>query len=76
MLAPVVRGRKGEYGKMFADLKKEGFARVRVDGEVVTLDEEIPLNKKVRHDVEVVVDRLVMKDGITNRLSDSVETAL
>jgi excinuclease ABC subunit A len=76
VLAPVVRGRKGEYGKLFADLKKEGFARVRVDGVVHSLEEEIVLNKKIRHDIEVVVDRLVIKAGITNRLTDSVETAL
>jgi excinuclease ABC subunit A len=76
VLAPVVRGRKGEYGKLFGELKKEGFTRVRVDGDVHSLDEEITLNKKVRHDIEVVVDRLVMKGGITNRLTDSVETAL
>ena len=76
VLAPVVRSRKGEYGKLFEELKKEGFARVRVDGQVRSLDEAIELNKKVRHDIEVVVDRLVMKDKVQTRLSDSVETAL
>ncbi len=76
VLAPVVRGRKGEYGHLFAELKKEGFVRVRVDGQTHTLDEEIALNKKIRHDIEVVVDRLVVKEGVTLRLTDSVETAL
>ncbi|MCL2503658.1 MAG: excinuclease ABC subunit UvrA [Coriobacteriia bacterium] len=76
VLAPVVRGRKGEYGKLFDDLKREGFMRVRVDGEIRSLDETIALEKKLKHDIEVVVDRLVMKDGIRTRLADSIETAL
>jgi len=76
VLAPVVRGRKGEYGKLFDDLKREGFTRVRVDKESRTLDEEIVLDKKYKHDIDVVIDRLVMKDGIRSRLADSVETAL
>jgi excinuclease ABC subunit A len=76
VLAPVVRGRKGEYGKLFDDLKKEGFTRVRVDREVRALDEEIVLDKKYKHDIDVVVDRLVMKDGLGTRLTDSVEMAL
>jgi excinuclease ABC subunit A len=76
VLAPVVKGRKGEYGKLLDDLKKEGFTRVRVDREVHSLDEEIPLDKKYKHDIEVVVDRLVMKQGIEGRLTDSVEMAL
>ncbi len=76
VLAPVVKGRKGEYGKLLEDLKKEGFTRVRVDREVKGLDEEIVLDKKYKHDIEVVVDRLVMKAGITPRLTDSVEMAL
>ncbi|MHB9003144.1 MAG: excinuclease ABC subunit UvrA, partial [Coriobacteriia bacterium] len=76
ILAPVVRGRKGEYGKLLEDLKREGFARVRVDKEMRTLDEDIVLDKKYKHDIDVVVDRLVMKDGIRSRLADSVETAL
>jgi len=76
VLAPVVKGRKGEYGKLLEDLKKEGFTRVRVDREVKGLDEDITLDKKYKHDIEVVVDRLVMKDGITARLTDSVEMAL
>jgi excinuclease ABC subunit A len=76
VLAPVVKSRKGEFGKLLEDLKKEGFTRVRVDGQVHALDEEIPLDKKYRHDIEVVVDRLVMKDGIEQRLAESVEMAL
>jgi excinuclease ABC subunit A len=76
VLAPVVKGRKGEYGKLLDDLKKEGFTRVRVDREIKGLDEEIVLDKKYKHDIEVVVDRLVMKDGIVGRLTDSVEMAL
>jgi excinuclease ABC subunit A len=76
VLAPVVRGRKGEYGKLFDELKREGFTRVRVDKEMRTLDEQITLDKKYKHDIEVVVDRLVMKEGVRTRLADSVETAL
>lgn len=76
VLAPVVKGRKGEYGKLLADLKAEGFTRVRVDGEVRGLDEEIALDKKYKHDIDVVVDRLVMKEGIRGRLAESVEMAL
>jgi hypothetical protein len=64
VLAPVVRGRKGEYGKLFEELKREGFTRVRVDKEMRTLDEDIVLDKKYKHDIEVVVDRLVMKEGV------------
>ncbi len=76
VLAPVIKGRKGEYGKLFEELKREGFTRVRVDTEMRTLDEEIVLDKKFKHDIEVVVDRLVIKDGVRGRLADSVETAL
>ncbi|MFU8890561.1 MAG: excinuclease ABC subunit UvrA [Anaerosomatales bacterium] len=76
VLAPVIRGRKGEHGKLFDELRKEGFTRVRVDKAMRTLDEEIVLDKKFKHDIEVVVDRLVMKDGVRTRLADSVETAL
>ncbi len=76
VLAPIVKGRKGEYHKLFEDLKTEGFTRVRVDGEVKTLDEEIPLDKKFKHTIEVVLDRLVMKESIRLRLSESVEMAL
>ena len=76
VLAPVVKGRKGEYGKLFEDLKTEGFTRVRVDGEVRSLDEEIVLDKKFKHTIDVVLDRLVMKDSIRLRLSESVDMAL
>jgi excinuclease ABC subunit A len=76
VLSPVVKGRKGEFGKLLDDLKKEGFTRVRVDREVRGLDEEIALDKKYKHDIEVVVDRLVMKDSLLSRLTDSVEMAL
>ncbi len=76
VLAPVVKGRKGEYGKLLEELKREGFVRARIDKEVLSLDEEIHLDKKYKHDIDVVVDRLVMKAGIRTRLADSVETAL
>jgi len=76
VLAPVVRGRKGEYTELFAELQLKGFARARVDGEVVSLTEPPTLEKKLKHDIEVVVDRLVAKDGVGRRLTDSVETAL
>ncbi len=75
VLAPVVRGRKGEYGKLFEQLRADGFTRVEVDGVVRELDEDIDLDKKFKHDIGVVVDRLVMKDGLRRRLTDSVETA-
>jgi excinuclease ABC subunit A len=75
VLAPLVRGRKGEYGRLFKELRADGFARVKVDGEVRGLDEEIELDKKYKHDVSAVVDRLVMKEGVRRRLTDSVETA-
>ncbi|HEY8344398.1 MAG TPA: excinuclease ABC subunit UvrA [Bacillota bacterium] len=76
VLAPVVRGRKGEYEKVFTDLKKDGFVRVRVDGEVRNLDEEVRLEKYKKHWIEVVVDRLIIREGIETRLTDSIETAL
>jgi excinuclease ABC subunit A len=76
LLAPLVRGRKGEYTKLFEEVAKEGFARVRVDGEVKELREKITLDKKRKHTIEVVVDRLVMKADIRKRLTDSVETTL
>ena len=76
ILAPVVRGRKGEYTKLFEDLQKDGFARVRVDGEVYDLCDEIKLDKNKKHEIEVVVDRLVIKEDIVGRLTESIETAL
>jgi len=76
VLAPVVRGRKGEYKKLFFDLQRQGFSRVRVNGVVRELGEEIDLDKKRKHTIEVVVDRLVVKEGLGARLADSLETAL
>ncbi len=76
LLAPVIRGRKGEYAKLFEEIAKEGFARVRVDGEVRELKDKIELDKKRKHTVEVVVDRIVVKPDVRGRLTDSVETTL
>src|SRR5580693_1660980 len=76
VLAPIVRGRKGEYGKPLEELRGEGFTRVKVDGELRRLDEEIALDKKYKHDIAVVVDRLVMKPELRKRLADSIETAV
>ena len=76
VLAPVVRGRKGEYATLFQELSTKGFARVRVDGEVHHVDEVPKLEKQVKHDIEVVVDRLVQKADLRRRLADSIETAL
>jgi excinuclease ABC subunit A len=76
LLAPVVRGRKGEYRKELADLQKRGFQRVKVDGTFHEIDAVPALNKKLKHDIEVVVDRVVVRDGIQQRLADSLETAL
>jgi excinuclease ABC subunit A len=76
VLAPIVRGRKGEYGKQFEELRTEGFTRVKVDGELRLLEEEIVLDKKFKHDISVVVDRLVMQRDRRKRLADSVETAV
>jgi excinuclease ABC subunit A len=76
LLAPIVRGRKGEYRKELQDLQKKGFQRVKVDGTVHMIDEVPALNKKVKHDIEVVVDRLVVKEGLETRLADSFEQAL
>src|SRR5436190_8948716 len=76
VLAPIVRGRKGEYGKQLEELRAEGFTRAKIDGELRRLDEEIVLDKKYKHDIAVVVDRLVMKAELRKRLADSVETAV
>jgi excinuclease ABC subunit A len=76
VLAPIVRGRKGEYGKQLQDLRGEGFTRVKVDGELRRLEEEIVLDKKFKHDIAVIVDRLVMKAELRKRLADSIETAV
>ena len=75
ILAPVVRGRKGEHKKEFEAAKKSGFSRVRVDGITYDLSENISLEKNVKHSIEIIVDRLVIKDGIKSRLTDSIETA-
>ena len=76
LLAPLVQNRKGEYRELLGDAHKRGFARVRVDGVVHSLEERLVLDKKLKHDIELVVDRLVVKADIRNRLTDSVETAL
>ncbi|NLL39366.1 MAG: excinuclease ABC subunit UvrA [Clostridiales bacterium] len=76
VMAPVVRGRKGEYQKVFEDARKSGYVRVRVDGSIYDLSEEIKLNKNIKHNIEIVVDRLVIKQDVAQRLADSVETAL
>ncbi len=76
ILAPVVRGRKGEHEEKFDHARKNGFVRVRVDGEIMSLEEEMKLAKNKKHDIEIVVDRIVLKDGIRSRLADSVETAM
>src|SRR4051812_40769291 len=76
VMAPVVRGRKGEYGKLFEELRAEGYTRVKVDGELRRLEEDITLDKKFKHDISVVVDRLQMRDDLRRRLADSIETAV
>jgi len=76
LLAPIVRGRKGEYKKEFKELQAKGFQRVKVDGTLYEIDEVPDLDKKFKHNIEVVVDRLVVRDDLGNRLADSVETAL
>ena len=74
--APIARGKKGEYKKEFASLKKSGYARVEVDGVVYSLDEEINLDKNIKHDIYAVIDRIVVKQGAEKRITDSVETAV
>ncbi len=76
LLAPMIRGRKGEYKKELQQLRKEGFTRVLIDGIQHELSEEIELDKKKKHDIDIVVDRLVVKEGISRRVADSLETAL
>jgi excinuclease ABC subunit A len=76
ILAPVVRGRKGEYFGLFSELKKQGFVRIRLDSQIVSLDTKIKLDRFKQHDIEVVVDRLIIEKDIRDRLADSVETAL
>ncbi|MBH1940396.1 excinuclease ABC subunit UvrA [Mobilitalea sibirica] len=76
LMAPVVRGRKGEHLKLFEQAKRSGYVRVRVDGNLYELSEEIKLEKNIKHNIEIIVDRLVVKEGIEKRLSDSVESVL
>ena len=76
LLAPVVRGRKGTHAKLLERAKKSGYVRVRVDGNMYELSEEIKLDKNIKHNIEIIVDRLVVKEGIEKRLTDSVETVL
>lgn len=76
LLAPVVRGRKGEYRKEIAEFQKKGFQRLRIDGEFYAIDDAPKLDKKLKHDIDVVVDRIVVRDDIASRLADSFETAL
>ncbi len=76
LLAPVIRGKKGEHQKLLMEIKKAGFVRVRIDGEIIDIGEEIKLDKNKKHWIEVVVDRIIAKEGIETRLSDSLETIL
>ena len=76
VMSPIARGKKGEYQKTFEQLKKSGYVRVRVDGEMRELEEDIKLEKNKKHNIEVVIDRIILKEGIESRLSDSLETAL
>ena len=76
LMAPVVRGRKGEYTRLIETLRKKGYSRVRIDGEIYSLDEEITLDRYKIHHIDVVVDRLVMREGLQGRINDSLETIL
>lgn len=76
ILAPIARGEKGTFAKQFESLKKSGYVRVEVDGSIYSLDEEIVLDKNIKHDIMVVLDRIVLKEGVNSRLTDSIETAL
>lgn len=76
ILAPVVRGRKGTHAKLFEQARKSGYVRVQVDGNVYELSEEIKLDKNIKHNIEIIVDRLIVKEGIEKRLTDSIETVL
>ena len=76
LLAPVVRGRKGEFTKLIADAKRNGYVRMRIDGEVVDIHEDIKLEKNKKHSIEIVVDRLIIRPGIQKRLTDSIETVI
>ena len=76
ILAPVVRGRKGEYKKEILNYKKRGFSRIKVDGKYINIDEFPNLNKKVKHEISIIVDRIILNSNLGNRLADSVETAV
>ena len=76
ILAPIVRGRKGEFRKEFAEFMKQGFQRAKINGEFVRIEEMEPLDKKYKHDIDVVIDRIVLREGLETRLADSLETAL
>ena len=76
LLAPVVRGRKGEHVKLLEQARKSGYVRARIDGNLYELSEEIKLEKNIKHNIEIVVDRLVVKEGIEKRLTDSIETVM
>ena len=76
LMAPIVRGRKGEYRRELLDLQKRGFQRVKIDGEIYEINEAPTLKKNFKHDIDVVVDRLVLRKEINTRLADSLETAL
>lgn len=76
LLAPVIRGRKGEYTKLIQDAKKSGYVRLRIDGEIMDISDEIKLEKNLKHTIEIVVDRLIIRPGIEKRLTDSIETCV
>ena len=76
LLAPVVRGRKGEYSKLIEDAKKGGFVRIRIDGEIYDINDTVKLDKNKKHNIEIVVDRLIIRPDIVKRLTESIETVL
>ena len=76
LLAPIVRGRKGEYKKEILNFKKRGFSKIKVDGKYLNIDEFPDLNKKIKHDISIIVDRIILNSNLGNRLADSVETAV
>ena len=76
LLAPVVRGKRGEHAKLIANAKKSGYIRIRIDGEIYDLDEDIKVEKNKKHNIEIVVDRLIIKEGLNKRLSESIETVM
>ena len=76
VLAPVVRGRKGEYTKLLEEFRKQGFLRIRIDGEIYELTDDITIDRKKKHHIDLIIDRLVIKEGIRSRLTESIEIAL